>query len=176
MIVPTQLGDKEKEMQAIEDVLDAYEPLIGEHSEVTFAELYDDEQDTETKDYGYRFFINMSDTHFKKAKRLWRFFDALFRTIQDQNQLILIYTRCGFYSPNLISNFNKHTDFSQHYPYQEKRRIKGGLLPTFLDFGIKSEDIGEFVDSLFEYNDHGMKRSEDKRPSYDLSKMYNFKD
>ena len=83
MIVPTQLGDKEKEMQAIEDVLDAYEPSIGEHSEVTFTELYDDEQDTETKDYGYRFFINISDTHFKKAKRLWRFFKALLRTIQD---------------------------------------------------------------------------------------------
>ena len=82
IIVPSQLGDKEKEMQAIEDVLDAYEPSIGEHSEVTFAELYDEEQYTETKEYGYRFFINMSDTHFKKAKRLWRFFDALFRTIQ----------------------------------------------------------------------------------------------
>lgn len=82
MIVPSQLGDKEKEMHAIEDVLDAYEPSIGEHSEVTFAELYDEEQYTETKDYGYRFFINMSDTYFKKAKRLWRFFDALFRTIQ----------------------------------------------------------------------------------------------
>ena len=76
----------------------------------------------------------------------------------------------------MFNDFNRYTDFSQHYPYQEKRRIKGGLLPTFLDFGIKSEDVGEFVDSLFEYNDHGMKRSEDKRPSYDLSKMYNFKD
>ena len=83
MIVPTQLGNKEKEIQAIEDVLDAYEPLIGEHSEVTLAERHDDEPYTETKEYGYRFFINMSDTHFKKAKRLWRFFKALLRTIQD---------------------------------------------------------------------------------------------
>ena len=83
MIVPTRLGDKEKEMQAIEDVLDAYGPLIGEHSEVTFGELYDPEQNTETKDYGYRFFIDISDSHFKKAKKLWRFFDALFRTIRD---------------------------------------------------------------------------------------------
>ena len=145
-------------MQAIEDVLDAYEPSIGEHSEVTFAELYDEEQYTETKEYGYRFFINMSNTYFKKAKRLWRFFKALLRTIQDQNQLILIYTRCGFYSPNAISNFYRHTDFNQHYPYQEKCRIKELLLPTFSDFGIKSEDISEFVDSLFEYNDFGMKR------------------
>ena len=167
MIVPTQLGDKEKELQTIEDVLDAYEPLIGEHSEATFAEFYYDEQYIETKVYGYRFFINMSDTHFKKAKRLWKFSNALFRTIQDQNQLILIYTRCGYYTPNPISNFNRHIDFNQHYPYQAKREIEKALLPTFLDFRIKSEDISEFVESLFKYNDFGMKRSEDERPSYD---------
>jgi hypothetical protein len=76
----------------------------------------------------------------------------------------------------MFNDFNRYTDFSQHYPYDDKKLIRGRIEPTFLDFGISRQQIKEWVDSLFEYNDHGMKRSEDKRPSYDLSKMYNFKD
>ena len=60
------------------------------------------------------------------------------------------------------NDFTRYTDFHSHYPYGNKRLIEKGWLNVFMDFGIDSLDFKYWLNNLFEYDDFGRKRSEDK--------------
>ena len=151
-------------MKKIENVLNSFEPLIGEHSKVVYVnETPKDLQvATEFILIGYQFGISSFQLKFKKPRQLWRFFKALFNSITD-NSSHNVLLHFNYDGKEIVHNdFTRYTDFHSHYPYGNKRLIEKGWLNVFMDFGIDSLDFKYWLNNLFEYNDYGAKRTEDK--------------
>ena len=161
-------------MKKIENVLDSFEPLIGEHSKVIY--VNETPKDLQVAEefilIGYQFRISNFQLKFKKPRQLWRFFKSLFNSITDNGSHNVL-LHLNYDGKEIVNNdFTKYTDFQSHYPYDSKRLIEKRWLRVFKDFGICGSDFKYWLDNLFEYNDFGAKRTEDKRPSYDLSNKY----